>query len=349
MPVYILPGTEVGPRRARILGFGALVLAVLVVVGWRVMPDNPPADQIHVALLTGHVGEGIASGTDVRLDGVRVGSVGAIATEGPGRQRVELTLAGSQLFGLTNALSIDYVPGNLFGISALQLHSRPGGTALGNGATVDLTGDADRVQDATLSALLDATGKLTAGVLTPKLSELLAQVSRDVSAFTPLLQAIGATARAFAETQQLPPSVLFDRYGSALQGVPPLIDGGLTVLRAAYTNEYLKSPEHIARYRQMFSELQYNLLPAVMAASGVGQQYFGDFIPIATTVLDRLSSSVGDPERSGQQLSELLDRLGGAFHDTPDGPVLNARIDLVPGVAGPLAAQLGPQALTGGH
>ncbi|RDI54113.1 MlaD family protein [Nocardia mexicana] len=352
MPAYALPGTEVGPRRALVLGTGALVVAVLAAVIWRAVPDTPPADEIRVALTTGHVGAGIEPGTDVRLDGVRVGSVGAIDTMGPGRQRLELTLAGSQLFGLTNALTIDYAPGNLFGISALQLHSRPGGAVLADGETVDLTGaESDRVRDATLSTLLNSTGELTEKVLTPKLAEVLAEVSHDLSAFTPLLQAIGATARAFAETQQLPPSVLFDRYGSALGGVAPMVTGGLTVLHAAYTNEYLKSPEHIARYREMFGKMQDDLLPAATAAAGAGEQHFGGFIPIAAAILDQLSSSVSTPGRSEEQLSELLDRLARSFRDTPDGPVLDARTDLdvVPGLATPLSSVLAPQAVPGGR
>ncbi|MQY25923.1 MlaD family protein [Nocardia aurantia] len=341
MPPYALPGTEVGPRRARLLGAGAVLLTLAVLIGWRVAPRPQPADEIHVSVLTGHVGEGIGPGTDVRLDGVKVGAVEAIDTAGPGRQRLALTLTRSQLFGLTDNLGVDYAPGNLFGVSALQLHSASGGTVLANGSTVDLTGAAaDRVRDATLSALLESTGRLTGDVLTPELAALLVKASHDLTAFTPLLQAVGTTARSFAETQQLPPSLLFDRFGSVLAGLPPMLTGGLTVVDAAYTNKYLATPEHIEKYGDMFNGLQYRLLPTVTRTATVAEGWFGGFIPIVAAILGQLNSSIGATGDSAGRLSDLLDRLHTAFHDTSDGPVLNVDLALVPGLAVPLGAAL---------
>jgi hypothetical protein len=344
MPAYALPGTEVGPLRARILGALAVVLTLLAVLVWRVAPAGVPDDQIRVALVVGEVGAGVGEGTDVRLDGVRVGSVDTIDFAGRSKQRIELTLSGSQLFGLTDALAVDYAPGNLFGISAIELHSAMGGAALVDGSTVDLTGrDAARVHDATLAALLKSTGQLTDEVLTPKLVELLGTVSRDLTAFTPLLEAIGTTARSYAETRQLPPSVLFEQFGSALTGLPPMLTGGLTLLHAEYTNKYLAVPDQLQRFGRMFEGVQYQLLPTVTRLLSTSQQYFGEILPMLSLVLDRLAASVSTPQRSAQQLSELLTRLDAAFQDTPDGPVLRAEVALdgVPGLAGPLAAMLG--------
>ncbi|MEV5831968.1 mammalian cell entry protein [Nocardia sp. NPDC052112] len=343
MPAYALPGTEVGPRRARVLGACAILLTVLTAIGWRVWPDSAPADEIHVALLVGQVGEGVGPGTDVRLDGVRIGSVATIDSAAPGRQRIELSLSGSQLFGLTDAVNVDYAPGNLFGISAIELHPSQGGAVLANGSMVDLTRDTDRVRDATLATLLKSTGRLTGDVLTPELVELLSKSSRDLDAFTPLLQAVGATARSFAETQQLPPSLLLDRFGSALAGLPPMLTGGLAVLEATYSNEYMKSPERLTRFSEMFTNVRTELLPTATTLLGTSQQYFAGLLPIGTTILDQLSASVSAPNRSAQQLSELLTRLSAAYHDTPEGPVLNAAVelDVVPGLAAPLSAMLG--------
>jgi len=350
MPAYALPGTEVGPRRARILGVLAIAVALLGLLVWRIVPNGKPADEIRVALITGQVGEGVGPGTDVRLDGVRVGTVGTVESAGPGRQRIGLSLSGAQLFGLTDALTVDYAPGNLFGISAVDLHYNGGGVSLVNGSTVDLTG-AGRVTDATLSTLLMSAGNLTGDVLTPKLAGLLVQVSHDVSAFTPLLQAIGSTARSFADTQQLPPSFLFDEFGSALDGLPASLSGGLRVVHSAYTNRYLSTPEHIAKYSAMFSGIQYQMLPAATQSATTSQRYFAGLMPITSAILDRLSASVSAPERSQQQLSELLDRIAAAFHDTPAGPMLNASVDLdvVPGLAAPLSTVLGLHPAPGGH
>ncbi|WP_405494112.1 MlaD family protein [Nocardia sp. NBC_00511] len=349
MPAYALPGTEVGPRRARVLGACAIVLTVLGVTAWRVLPEREDPADLHVALLVSQVGEGVAAGTDVRLDGVQVGSVGGIESAGAAGQRIELRLNRSQLFGLTNSMTVDYVPGNLFGISAVELHPNAGGSALTDGTTVDLTADPGGVRDATLAALLKSTGRLTGEVLTPELSDVLAKVSHDVSAFTPLLRALGATARAFAETQQLPPDLLFDRFGSVLTGLPPILTGGIDVLHASYANSYLQTPEHLARFGQMWSDVQNQLLPVATGMLALSRGYFAGLLPLGTLLLDQLSGSISTPEQSAQQLSELLTRLTDAFHETPDGPELNlaVELDVAPGLAGPLADLLATS--QGGH
>ncbi|WP_067895565.1 MlaD family protein [Nocardia vaccinii] len=352
MPAYALPGTEVGPRRARILGIGAVVLVLLILIAWRVVPNSPPADEIHVALITDRVGEGIDHGTDVRLDGVRVGSVSSVAIAGQGRQRIELSLLRSQLFGLTDALTVDYSPGNLFGITALQLNSAHGGTTLSNGSTVDLTGrDADRISDATLAALLESTGTLTNDVLTPRLAQLLSTMSRDISAFTPLMQAIGSTTRSFTETQRLPPSFLLTQFGSTLHGIPPMLSGAMELLRSDLTNPQLRTTEELTRFTRMFGNVQTQLLPVVTQTFGVAHNYFGGFIPLASLILNQLSGTVSTPALSGEQLSQLISRLDGAFHHSPSGPVLNTRVELdtVPGLAAPLAAALAHHPTAGGR
>ncbi|MEV6066166.1 MlaD family protein [Nocardia sp. NPDC052001] len=341
MPEYALPGTEVGPRRARVLGVCALVLTLLTGVGWRIWPETTAPDDLRVALLVGNVGAGVAPGTDVRLDGVRVGTVDDIDASAIGRARITLDLNGSQLFGLTDALRLDYAPGNLFGISAIELHSGAGGSALVNGVTVDLTGNSDRVRDATLATLLASTGTLTDKVLTPQLVELLRRFAHDLDGFVPLLQAIGATARSFAETQQLPPSLLFDRYGAALAGLPPMLTGGLQVLWASYSNEHLQTAEQVQRYGSMFDRISSELLPVATGMLGTAQQQFQGLMPMGGVILDRISASVSTPERSARQLTDLLTRLGAAFRDTPDGPVLDASVELVPALAQPLSTQLG--------
>ncbi|WP_067686448.1 MlaD family protein [Nocardia jejuensis] len=352
MPPYTLPGSDVGPRKARVLGACALAVAIAVTVAWRLVPESAPADEIGVALIVKSVGEGIGPGTEIRLDGVRVGTVDTIDFAGDGRRKIDLRLIGSQLFGLTTGMTVDYVPGNLFGVSALELHAASTGTLLRNGSIVDLTGpDSGRIRDATLAALLNSTGELTTDVLTPQLARLLRTFARDLDAFTPLLQAIGTTARSYAETRQLPPSLLFEEFGSALAGLPPMLTGGLTLLDASYNNGYLREEEHIEKFAQMWPNIQNQLLPVVTQLFGTAQPYFAGLLPIATLVLDRITGSVSDPALATRQLRELLDRLGGTFHDTPDGPVVDVRIDLdlVPGVTGPLTEALGHVPAPGGE
>ncbi|MBF6209689.1 hypothetical protein IU433_05000 [Nocardia puris] len=351
MPPYTLPGADIRPRHAKIIGACAVLLTLAGVLTWRYAPTPESPDVIRVAVLTEQVGEGVEPGTVVRLDGVEVGTVAEITAAGAGRERIALALRRSRLFGLTDSLSVDFAPGNLFGITTVGLVPGAGGTELADGAVVDL-GDRNsgRVTDATLSALLRSTGLLTEDVLTPRLADLLSRISRDLGAFTPLLEAIGATVRAYTETRQLPPSVLAERFGAALAGAPPMLTGSLDVLESAYENEYMRPPENIERTRRFWDDMQYELLPAVTRTMTTSGRYFAGMLPIVTMVLDLLSASVGTPQRSADQLGELLDRLGAAFQDTPSGPVLRlgVELDAVPGLATPLLSTLGAQT-PGGH
>ncbi|MFC4372917.1 MlaD family protein [Nocardia halotolerans] len=341
MPPYALPGTEVGPRRARVLGVCAVVVLIVGVLSWHVYPESLGRDEIRVSLHTDRVGAGVGPGTDVRLDGVRVGSVEAITPVGDGREKIAVVLQRPQLFGLTDTVDVEFAPGNLFGISALNLVPRPGGTELDDGSSVDL--DTDRVRDATLSALLRSTGGLTEQVLTPQLAELLRKVSTDLRSFTPLLQALGATLRAYADTRRLPPSVLASSFGSVLAGLPPMLTGAVDVLNAAYTNEYLRSPENLARFAEFWGDMQYELLPAVTALMTTARTHFAGLTPMAGLLLDEVTATVGPPGHSAQRLAALLERLGAAFRETPDGPILRVAVELdtVPGLAVPLTALLG--------
>ncbi|MGW6422280.1 MlaD family protein [Nocardia sp. NPDC055053] len=338
MPQYGFPGAEVGPRRARMLGLGTVLLVAVVWSGLRAVPDSGPEDAVRVTLVTERVGAGVETGTDVRVDGVRVGKVAAIAVDESGHQRIELGLEGSQLVGLTDTLGVDYVPSNLFGITALQLRSGVGGAPLRRDTVIDLTSDSARERDATLSTLLRSTGQLTDDVLTPALTDLLDRTARDLEAFLPLLEAIAVTARAVSETRQLPTSVLLDQFGSALAGLPPMLTGGMGVLYSIYTNDYFEDPEQLIRYGDTFSKVQTQLLPSVTRLLGAAGGQFATSLPVLTVLLDAMSSSVGTPERSHGELGELLDRLDAAFRDTPTGPALavRAELSLAPGLAIPL-------------
>ncbi|WP_043652267.1 MlaD family protein [Nocardia thailandica] len=350
-PPYTLPGTEVGPWRARILGACAVLLTLAGVTAWQLRPDTTDPGDIRVVLRTEHVGAGVRPGTDVRLSGVRVGTVDDIAPAGDGREDLTLVLRRADLYGLTDRIRVEFAPDNLFGITTLRLVPGAGGTELADGATVDLGGDAaSRVSDATLSALLRSTGELTDEVLTTKLAELLHTVSGDLRAFSPLLQAVGATVRAYADTRQRPVSDLVAAFGSVLAGTPPMLTGAVDVLNAAYTNEYLRSPDNLARFATFWDDMQYQLLPMVTRTMTTADTHFGGVMPMATTILNEVATTVGPPGRSAELLTLLLDRLGAAFVDTPAGPVLrvSAELDVVPGLAAPLRGVLGTAAVQPG-
>lgn len=351
MPAYGIPGVAVGQRRSRFIGIATIGVLVLAVVGWKVVPNGADDGMLAVTLLTEQVGEGIESGSDVRFDGVKVGTIASLDSATDGRQRIGLHLSQSQLFGLTDALSIDYAPGNLFGISELELRPGEGGTTLTNGTVVNLTGpNAKRAYDATISTLIRSIGTITTDVLTPQFTEMVSKVAHDTRAFTPIFQAIIDLARSITETQQYPTSFLLGQLGDALAGAPPTLDGGFKLLYGPFSNEYMKSEEHRLRLDATVAVIVEQLIPELGDTAAAAQPYFQGYTDgMLAPLLSMLAGTVSAPQRSARELGVLLDRTTNALHDTPDGPVLNLDVDLrgVPALAVPLLGGISAPAPVG--
>lgn len=339
MPAYGLSGVNTTAKRSRFLGVGAItVMAVVSLVWWCRPADRAPSD-VTISLLTQEIGEGIGSGVDVRISGVKIGSVQSVQLTDTGIQRIDLQLEKSQLFDLTDTLSIDYALGNLFGITEIELHPGEGGIPLDNNSVVDLTGaNGDRVRDSTMSTLLDSLGRLTGEVLTPKLTSILATIAHDTKAFTPLLQSIIATADSIAETQRLPSSFMLAQFGDILAGLPPTTGGITDFLYSMFSSDYMKNDQQRIEFDATIALLRDDLIPSLTRTLGTGEQHYSKFADIFPPLLNAIARTIPTPQRSGQDLGLLLDRLSNAFHESADGPVLNLDIALrgVPGLAVPL-------------
>lgn len=343
MPTYGLPGVAVGLRGARATGIVALTVVVVLAVGWRLAPTGTDPNRLTVELLTDHIGTGIDSGSDVRLDGVKVGAVGSTGVADGGWQSIELELDQSQILGLTDTLSVDFAPGNLFGVSEIQLHPASGGETVVDGSVIDLTGDArDRVDDATISTVLSSLGEFTTGVLTPQLTEVLRRIDIGATAFTPLFQAIIDMIRVVADTQHHPAPFLLREYGSALAGLPWTVDGGIQMLYTAYDSEYMKSADNRTKFDATSSMLKDDLIPALVPVLTTAQPHFNGLTDQIAPILDVIASTVPSPQSTGRDLGVLLTQLDSKFHDTPHGPVVDFSVDLrgIPALSGPLQGAL---------
>ncbi|PKV82010.1 MlaD family protein [Nocardia fluminea] len=349
MPAYGMPGVAISPRVARSTGLAMAATAAVVALVWQFTPTGTNPATMPVTVLTEHVGSGIQKGTDVRYDGVRIGKVEEIERLADGGQRLRLNLEKSHSAGLTDTLSMNYAPGNLFGISEVVLKSGSGGTPLERAGAVDLTGaNAGRAVDATITALLNSLGELTNDVLTPELTGLLNRLASDTRAFAPLIQTIVTISQAVADTQRLPTPYLLTQYGNTLQGVPHTVSGLLDVLNAPFSNAYFAQPGKVEKYNANVNMIKDDALQAIVKALVSSRTYFSEYTGMLTPLLSAMAATVPRPEQSNAELSELLRRLNAAFADTPQGPTLQVAVALraTPGLAGPLAALAGPNAFS---
>lgn len=337
MPIYGIPGVSTNKRRSQVTGVIALAVVAVVAISWIVVDRARGDDRMQVVLQTDRVGDGIASGTQVRLDGVNVGSIAAIESGESGRQLITLKLNPSQLFGVTDDLAIDYAPANLFGISEVELKRGQGGSPLRENAVIDLSGDhSARVQDATMGALIRSLSQTSNEVLTPQLTETLTKVGANLRWFTPLIEAMIATGQNLADTQKYPISFLLGQYGSTLTGAAAMIDGTVKLL------DRFKNIEVLRTQRDLFdtgvNTIAKDFFPALANTLFTAQSYLSGYADMLAPILNITSQMVPSPQLSGAQLREILARLDKSFIDTPDGPILNLALTLrgVPALSVPL-------------
>ncbi|UGT38836.1 mammalian cell entry protein [Nocardia yamanashiensis] len=299
-------------------------------------------DRMQVVLRTERIGDGVLTGTHVRLDGVQVGDVTGIESAGGGQQRITLRLDASQLPGLTDALSVDYAPSNLFGIGEVALRRGDGGRPLRDGATVDLTGgNATRVTDATMGALIRAVGQTTNEVLSPRLTEVLTQLATDAKAFAPIMQALVMLGRTVADTQVYAPSYLIGQYASTLRGAADFTGSTIDLLDRLNKIEVLRTQQPL--FDAGVDLIANGFFPAISGVGQAGQRHLTGYSDLLVPLLDAMAQLVPTPAQSSAELRELLERVDRSFVNTPDGPVLRLEVALrgVPAVGVPLLAALG--------
>ncbi|MGV9821770.1 MlaD family protein [Nocardia xishanensis] len=349
MPNYGLPGVPMSRRGSRALGAAALALTVAAGLTWRAGLDDRPPDRLQVQLRTEQIGEGVVEGTRVRYDGVTVGEITEIAAVGAGHQLLTLDLDKTQTAGLTDALTVDYAPENLFGISALTLRAAAGGAPLTEGGMIDLAGaHADKVTDVTMGSLLRALTATSTEVLTPELSELLATVNSEMSSFAPLWEAIVTLSRAVADTQRYPAPYLIDQYAAFFGGMGDFASATFRLLHAVMNIEIFRNDR--PRYDATITMVVDGALPKIGLLGDAANRQLAGYTAELTPLVAALAATVPAPGRSRAEAAALVDRLERLFSDTPDGPALNVAVTLggMPGLAVPLLGPSGFAAIGAG-
>ncbi|MEV0251533.1 mammalian cell entry protein [Nocardia sp. NPDC050712] len=346
MPNYTIPGVTMSRRGARTLGALALVAAAVAALTWRAGLDDRPDDLLRLHLRTEQIGQGVLPGTRVRLDGMLVGSVAEIEPVGQGQQLITLDLDRGQTASLTDTLSVDYAPENLFGVSAVTLRAATGGAPLRDGALVDLSGlNASKVNDVTMGELLRALTETSTDVLTPRLSELIHQFSGQLRSFTPLFEAILTLSTAVADTQRYPSDYLLDQYAAFFTGVGDFTGSTFRLVSDILNIEIFLRDR--PRYDATIAMVTGGAFPAIGRVGAVAQHYLDGYTTALTPVVAALAATVPDPRRSKAEMDELITRLHAMFVQTPDGPALSVAVTLrgMPGLAVPLLGQQSYDAL----
>jgi hypothetical protein len=166
---------------------GSLVLLITIATA-SYFTANPfgrkPNDVISVAIEAPYVGQGVAGGTPVIMNGVTVGKVTSIASLSNGAVRLKADLQSGPTTGLTDTMGIDFRPSNYFGVTGVNLIPGKGGRPIHSGVQINITPKGNF----SLQALLYRLGELSDQVVNQRLISVVDRATRYTDALNPLLE-----------------------------------------------------------------------------------------------------------------------------------------------------------------
>ena len=347
----LLETSEESERRTLII-VGAAVVLCVALVGALFMVSNPfggrPKGQISVTIETPYGGQGVNSGTGVVLHGVKVGEVKDMSTFPGGAVRLRVDLQARPTAGLTDAMRIDFRPVNYFGVTGINLIAGQGGQPLRDGMEIKTVPEGNF----TLQALLTRLSKLTAGVITPQLVQVVDRATRYTDALNPLLEASISAVNAVAQAQTVRTARLLTTATGVSVPFPAFISGMVTAGNGFITsnmNQVHKGMEDVTDedYETAYIPILEEAAGGLFSAVGrLESKHVIDLLPIIGVVksLTDVAPPMFRPEDIAQTLVELRTRFEKMWGGTPEQRALQVRIvlDSLPGVAAPISAMGGP-------
>ncbi|MFB7716982.1 MlaD family protein [Nocardia sp. NPDC056100] len=156
-----------GPKTWQLLLTGLVGGAVLVVISLLfttyIKGGFTPAFTVNIEAQ--QVGEGIVEGSDVKMDGLRIGQVAQIESRGAESQFVKLSVTPENAKFLADNVRARFVSSNSLGMTALELYYLgPRGKPLRDGATITLPKDSQTVTVTSVVRLVgDEISKVDSG------------------------------------------------------------------------------------------------------------------------------------------------------------------------------------------
>ncbi|MGW0019133.1 MlaD family protein [Rhodococcus sp. NPDC003382] len=147
MPIlFESDGRGPGPARLYLQGFGALVVAALLVAGLVAKTGGAFDRTFDVTAALTEVGDGLPARSDVKFRGVLVGTVQSVdAATGDGPNVVHMALDPAHARSIPSTVTARVVPSNVFAVSSVQL--------VDNGAAPPLPPNARIPQDESLATV----------------------------------------------------------------------------------------------------------------------------------------------------------------------------------------------------
>ncbi|MEV6556827.1 MlaD family protein [Nocardia sp. NPDC051756] len=345
-----LSGRGPGPVTLFVGGIvGGAVLAVIALV-FSTYAKGGFTPQFLVNVEAAQVGEGIAPGADVKMDGLRIGRVSRIESRGASKQYLQLSVEPGSAPYLADNVRARFVSSNTLGMTALELYYLgQRGTLLRDGATITLPADSPTI---TVTSVIRAVGEQFGKIDTGPAGRIGAVLAFEGSA--------DGIAKMFSTAIELGRMKVGDQMLVGIDPRPMLREG-----EAGSAGVLRFSQDLLVGFRAQAARLDFlvNRHDDLEAIATFVAKVIGDVInifpqPGFTQVIDALLSAL-TPVAGGvhgltgfyHRIPLLLDQIDKAFVVNPDGTVsLQVQLLLanLPYLAGdPKVAAAGPQPAPG--
>lgn len=179
------------PRPVTLAVRGVCYLAVLVVAVTLLLMQSRGdfTDVFHATAVVSDVGDGLPTGSDVKLRGVLVGSVGSVDSQaGAAHNVIELNLKPQYANGIPASVKARIIPTNIFGSPSVDLVPAAGDTSsLASGAVIPGDDSAEALQ---LQTAMTKLKDILTAVEPAKLDAALSGIAQALSGRGPQLNSM---------------------------------------------------------------------------------------------------------------------------------------------------------------
>nr|WP_132992706.1 MlaD family protein [Gordonia zhaorongruii] len=328
-------GREPSTKALRVRGLIVVVVAACLIAVIAVNPFAGPDDRMRFSITAPSLPDGIRVGVPVDVRGETVGEVCALDLSRPDSTRIEVCVNSSATGELTDDAVVSFVSRNLFGSDALRLNPTQSGAPVTSGSVLEL---AEPPANYTITATVRSAGSFTLPVLSPKLSDLLSQVSDTTIRLSPFLTAATVALQTMQRGDVTRLTSMMPTIDDALNGAGAAGSGAVGALVKIISNELLQDGAYTARVQNMIADI--GGLFSDLGSLFNGMSGLGVTMDLMTSFTTPLRYALRDVTPG--QVGSLIDRFGGAFHTDPaTGRTtlsVEADLDVVPGAAAPLRA-----------
>lgn len=325
-------------RITTFIGFAVtLVVALTTVVTVGNPGSNGTDEALRVVIESPYAGQGVDTGTEVLMHGVKVGEVTSVSSLPNGGVRMETALQRGPTAGLTDAVGFDFRPANYFGVTAIDLHQKPDGAPLVDGAMIR-TAPAGNF---TMQALLARLGDVSHGTLTPRLIDVVDRATTYVDGLAPLLETMLVVANSFADVQEVDTARLLTNATGLSVAFPGFVHAATTTgdqfLHAGLDGVSEEYFQHSLQPSIDFVATDlFGAIGKLVSSHSTELTSLTDMIKILTDIAPGLvpSDTISDTARDYRMRLERL------FAGPPDRRAVNVRVilDDFPGIAAPMQA-----------